>query len=146
MCIADWNKNEIKELRLKYKIIEEYLLTEGIKDDKNEIKETVEKIRKILNKSDIGITEDDIIRIINFGFSKHVLGIKFMNIRHQDCEPLSQLIIDQYPTLYREFSSKNFDYYGITDETSCPLYKLDHNNEENIEDTLKDNLIIFLEI
>jgi hypothetical protein len=92
MCIADWNKYEIRELRLKYKIIEEYLLTEGIKNDKNEIKETVEKIRKILNKSDIGITEDDIIRIINFGFSKHVLGIKFMNIRNQDCEPLSQLV------------------------------------------------------
>ncbi|POG65017.1 hypothetical protein GLOIN_2v1782198 [Rhizophagus irregularis DAOM 181602=DAOM 197198] len=27
--------------------------------------------------------------------------------------------LDQYPTLYREFSSENFDYYGITDETSC---------------------------
>ncbi|GES73729.1 hypothetical protein GLOIN_2v1790230 [Rhizophagus clarus] len=43
--------------------------------------------------------------------------------------------LDQYPTLYREFSSENFDYYGITDETSCgdyicPLCKLDHDNEE----------------
>ncbi|CAB4473251.1 hypothetical protein RhiirA5_477431 [Rhizophagus irregularis] len=92
MCIADWNKNEIKELRLKYKIIEKYLLTEGIKDDENEIKETVEKIRKILNKLNIVIKENDIIRIINFGFTKHVLGIKFMNIRDQDCEPLSQLM------------------------------------------------------
>src|ERR1043166_7841280 len=25
--------------------------------------------------------------------------------------------LDQYPNLYREFSSENFDYYGITDET-----------------------------
>jgi hypothetical protein len=25
MCIADWNKNEIKELRLKYGLIEKYL-------------------------------------------------------------------------------------------------------------------------
>ena len=24
MCIIDWNKNEIKELRLKYRIIEKY--------------------------------------------------------------------------------------------------------------------------
>ncbi|RGB21708.1 hypothetical protein C1646_777457 [Rhizophagus diaphanus] len=54
--------------------------------------------------------------------------------------------LDQYPDLYREFSSKNFDYYGITDETSCPLCKLDHNDEESIEDTSKDDLIIFLEI
>ena len=35
--------------------------------------------------------------------------------------------------LYREFSSENFDYYGITDETSCPLCKLDHGDEESIE-------------
>ncbi|UZO01013.1 uncharacterized protein OCT59_012122 [Rhizophagus irregularis] len=50
-------------------------------------------------------------------------------------------ILDQYPNLYRECSSENFDYYGITDETSCgvsreticPLCKLGHNDEE-IED------------
>ena len=44
-------------------------------------------------------------------------------------------ILDQYPNLYRECSSKNFDYYGITDETSCgdyicPLCKLGHDDEE----------------
>ncbi|CAB5382081.1 unnamed protein product [Rhizophagus irregularis] len=43
--------------------------------------------------------------------------------------------LDQYPTLYREFSGENFDYYGITDETSCgdyicPLCKLGHDDEE----------------
>ena len=27
-------------------------------------------------------------------------------------------ILDQYPNLYREYSSENFDYYRITDETS----------------------------
>ncbi|PKK60571.1 hypothetical protein RhiirC2_793137 [Rhizophagus irregularis] len=43
--------------------------------------------------------------------------------------------LDYYPNLYREFSSENFDYYGITDETSCPLCKLDHNDEESIEET-----------
>ena len=41
--------------------------------------------------------------------------------------------LDQYPNLYREFSSENFDYYGITDETSCSLCKLDHDDEEGIE-------------
>ena len=29
--------------------------------------------------------------------------------------------LEQYPNLYREFSSENVDYYGITDETLCPL-------------------------
>ncbi len=45
--------------------------------------------------------------------------------------------LDQYPSLYREFSSENFDYYGITDETSCPLCKLDHGDEESIEGRYK---------
>ena len=46
-------------------------------------------------------------------------------------------ILDQYPNLYKEGSSENFDYYGITDETSCPpgpticpLCKLGHDDEE----------------
>ncbi|PKY59293.1 hypothetical protein RhiirA4_514861 [Rhizophagus irregularis] len=47
-------------------------------------------------------------------------------------------ILDQYPNLYRECSCENFDYYGITDKTSCgdyicPLCKLGHDDEE-IED------------
>jgi hypothetical protein len=46
--------------------------------------------------------------------------------------------LDQYSTLYREFSSENFDYYGITDETSCPLCELDYNdNDESIEGRYK---------
>jgi hypothetical protein len=44
-------------------------------------------------------------------------------------------ILDRYPNLFREGSSENFDYYGITDETSCgdyicPLCKLSHDDEE----------------
>ncbi|PKY60588.1 hypothetical protein RhiirA4_484461 [Rhizophagus irregularis] len=51
-------------------------------------------------------------------------------------------ILDQYPNLYRECSSENFDYYGITDETSCrdyicPLCKLGHDDEEIEEDPRK---------
>jgi hypothetical protein len=45
--------------------------------------------------------------------------------------------LDYYPNLYREFSSENFDYYGITDETSCPLCKLNHGDEESIEGRYK---------
>ncbi|PKK64342.1 hypothetical protein RhiirC2_787640 [Rhizophagus irregularis] len=44
-------------------------------------------------------------------------------------------ILDQYPNLYRECSSENFNYYGITDEISyevyiCPLCKLSNDDEE----------------
>src|SRR5688572_227382 len=46
-------------------------------------------------------------------------------------------ILDQYPNLYREFSSENFDYYGVTDEISCPLCKLKHDDEESIEGRYK---------
>ncbi|PKY32591.1 hypothetical protein RhiirB3_450879, partial [Rhizophagus irregularis] len=42
--------------------------------------------------------------------------------------------LDQYPNLYREFSSEDFDYYGINDETLCPLCKLDHDDEEGIDE------------
>ncbi|PKY62115.1 hypothetical protein RhiirA4_488030, partial [Rhizophagus irregularis] len=69
MCIADWNKNEIKDLRLKYRLIEEYSSTTEVKDDENEIKEAVRKIKKILNKSGVWITEDEIVGKINFGFT-----------------------------------------------------------------------------
>ncbi|PKY54277.1 hypothetical protein RhiirA4_472990, partial [Rhizophagus irregularis] len=89
MCVADWDKNEIKELRLKYRLIEKY---SEVKDDEEIIKETVRKIKKILNKSGIWITEDDIIRKINFGFTKYVLGIEYRNIRDKDCEILSRLV------------------------------------------------------
>ncbi|UZN99522.1 uncharacterized protein OCT59_000790 [Rhizophagus irregularis] len=43
--------------------------------------------------------------------------------------------LDQYQNLYREFSSENFDYYGITNEKLCPLCKLGHDDEESIEET-----------
>jgi hypothetical protein len=45
--------------------------------------------------------------------------------------------LDQYPNLYREFSSENFDYYGITNEKLCPLCKLGHDDEESIEGRYK---------
>ncbi|CAG8708824.1 15749_t:CDS:2, partial [Racocetra fulgida] len=41
--------------------------------------------------------------------------------------------LDQYPNLYREGSDGNDDYYGITDESLCPLCKLDHDDENGIE-------------
>ncbi len=46
--------------------------------------------------------------------------------------------MNQYSNLYREYNSKNFDYYKITDETLyrisretiCLLCKLDYNDKE----------------
>ena len=46
-------------------------------------------------------------------------------------------ILDQYPNLYREFSSENFDYYGITNVKLCSLCKLDHGDEKSIEGRYK---------
>ena len=41
-------------------------------------------------------------------------------------------VTPQYPNLYGEFSSEDFDYlyYGITDKALCPLCKLDHEEKE----------------
>ncbi|RHZ61246.1 hypothetical protein Glove_349g33 [Diversispora epigaea] len=47
-------------------------------------------------------------------------------------------ILEQCPDLYKEFSSENVDYYGITAETLCPLCNLDHDGDEDIEGKYKD--------
>ncbi|CAG8638120.1 16568_t:CDS:2 [Cetraspora pellucida] len=41
--------------------------------------------------------------------------------------------LEQYPDIFYEFNKENIDYYKITDEASCPLCKLDHDDEEGIE-------------
>ncbi|PKY17286.1 hypothetical protein RhiirB3_429853, partial [Rhizophagus irregularis] len=46
-------------------------------------------------------------------------------------------ILDQYPNLYRKFSSENFDYYGITNEKICLLCELEHDEEESLEGRYK---------
>ncbi|GES94916.1 hypothetical protein GLOIN_2v1791032 [Rhizophagus clarus] len=45
--------------------------------------------------------------------------------------------LDQYPTLYREYSNEDFNYYGITDKILCPLCKLDYDDEKSIESKYK---------
>ncbi len=45
--------------------------------------------------------------------------------------------LDQYPNLYREYSNEDFDYYGITNKTLCPLCKLGHDDKESIEGRYK---------
>ncbi|RHZ85026.1 hypothetical protein Glove_73g8 [Diversispora epigaea] len=41
--------------------------------------------------------------------------------------------LEQYPDLYWEGSDENDDYYGIIDESLCPLCKLDHDDDDGIE-------------
>src|SRR4051794_22507956 len=45
--------------------------------------------------------------------------------------------LDQSPNLYRQYSSEDFDYYGITDKTLCPLCKLGHDDEKSIKGRYK---------
>ncbi|GBB96444.1 hypothetical protein RclHR1_27590003 [Rhizophagus clarus] len=67
--------------------------------------------------------------------SANVLSVSSSSQSKPDHSYFRNKILDQYPNLYRECSSENFDYYGITDETSCgdhicPLCKLGHDDEE----------------
>jgi hypothetical protein len=62
-----------------------------------------------------------------------ILPISQPNSSTYDCAYFRNKALNQYPNLYKEFNSGNFDYYGITDETSCPLCKLDHDDEKGIE-------------
>jgi len=54
-----------------------------------------------------------------------------------DCTYFRNKTLDQYSSLYRECSSKNFNYYRITNDTLCPLCKLGHDNKESIESRYK---------
>src|SRR5947209_6727112 len=59
---------------------------------------------------------------------------------HLNLSPIIPIFATRYwinilISLYRECSIENFDYYGITDETTCgdyicPLCKLGHDDEE----------------
>jgi hypothetical protein len=45
---------------------------------------------------------------------------------------------EQYPDLYWEGSDENDDYYGITDESLCPLCKSDHYEDKGIKGRYKN--------
>ncbi|CAG8521728.1 16476_t:CDS:2, partial [Gigaspora rosea] len=42
-------------------------------------------------------------------------------------------ILEEYPNFYKDGNSENVNYYRIADDTLCPLYKLDHDDDEDIE-------------
>jgi|SRR5581483_8100815 len=44
------------------------------------------------------------------------------NFSHRPKNPLAAANFQHCPNLYRECSCENFNYYGITDETSCGDY------------------------
>ncbi|CAG8772050.1 13068_t:CDS:2, partial [Gigaspora rosea] len=41
--------------------------------------------------------------------------------------------LEQYPDIFYKFNNENIDYYRITDRASCPLCKLDYDDEKGIE-------------
>ena len=45
---------------------------------------------------------------------------------------------EQYPDLYWEGRDGNKDYYGITDESLCPLCKSDHYEDKDIKGRYKN--------
>src|SRR5581483_4748535 len=46
-------------------------------------------------------------------------SVSFTSQSKPDHSYFRNKILDQYPNLYRECTCENFDYYGITDKTSC---------------------------
>ncbi|CAG8619478.1 610_t:CDS:2 [Gigaspora rosea] len=99
----------------------------------------IDKIGVVTSSADAisRLTDAQILNIINeLTKSQKLIGT---NVRSQskptyDRSYFCNKTLGQYPTLYREFSSEKFDYYGITDETSCPLCKLEHGDEESVEE------------
>ena len=71
-------------------------VTDSSKSDEEIKEDAIKRIRKILNKCGIQITEDEIMGTIRWGFTKYVFQVKFYdNIRLQEskeAERLSQLV------------------------------------------------------
>ena len=75
--------------------------------------------------------------VLSASQSKETLPKKQINHKNNHANFLKKTL-EQFPNLYYECSSENFDYYGITSETLCPLCKLDHEGEEGIEGKYKN--------
>ncbi|GBB90487.1 hypothetical protein RclHR1_17470005 [Rhizophagus clarus] len=63
---------------------------------------------------------------IEVNTSANVLSAPQSNSTY-DCTYFHNKTLDQYSTLYRKFSSENFDYYRITDEKLCMVKKKPEN-------------------
>nr|CAG8622833.1 7425_t:CDS:2 [Entrophospora candida] len=55
----------------------------------------------------------------------------------RDCAYFRNKTLKQYPNLCQEGSDGNNDYYGITDESLCPICKSDHYEDKGIEGRYK---------
>ncbi|RIA85516.1 hypothetical protein C1645_830668 [Glomus cerebriforme] len=78
--------------------------------------------------------------VTNGNDQSHVISktITIGNDQSHDLSPVTSQAstLDQYSNLYREFSSKNFDYYGITNEKICLLCKLEYDEKESLESNM----------
>ncbi|POG81949.1 hypothetical protein GLOIN_2v1470482 [Rhizophagus irregularis DAOM 181602=DAOM 197198] len=95
------------------------------------------KCRSLLNEKEIKINASS--EMISSDMSQaNISKMRAQSKPTYDRTYFHNKILDQYPNLYREGSSENFDYYGITDEISCgvsreticPLCNLGHDDEE----------------
>jgi hypothetical protein len=116
-----------------------YSATEILKLTNAQIQNVINQVKKYTSKHQSHVT----LKTIPLGNDQikakvsilaNILSLPQSNPTY-DCTYFRNKILDQYPNLYREGSSENFDYYGITDETSyrnyiCPLCKLGHDDEE----------------
>ncbi|PKC55481.1 hypothetical protein RhiirA1_503329 [Rhizophagus irregularis] len=112
----------------------------------------------LFGKNEIGLDKiklvsyivTEILKLTNAQIQNVIDQVKTYTSNHQSYMTLIKTVpsgndqiktetLVQYPNLYREFSSKNFNYYGITDETLCLLCKLGHDGDESIEE--KGNMI-----
>ncbi|PKY60727.1 hypothetical protein RhiirA4_431335, partial [Rhizophagus irregularis] len=97
-------------------------------------------LRRELSSTEVGDGK------INKAFDIQIPELSLEAILIGSSEVTAQNIVDLFRVAMKlrrkeilcwEFSSENFDYYGITGETSCPLCSLDHDDEESIEGRYK---------
>ncbi|RIA85038.1 hypothetical protein C1645_831411 [Glomus cerebriforme] len=148
-----------------YKEMLEHLAENGVGIDKIKcVNCSANEISKLTNEQIQNVIDQVTSKTISLGNDQSHMPLKttngdassklMVNVSTTSRPPIPRTTYDrsyfcnktlgQYPTIYREFSSENFDYYGITDKTSCdpkktcPLCSLDHDDEESIEE--KDNM------
>ncbi|RIA85121.1 hypothetical protein C1645_741827 [Glomus cerebriforme] len=126
-----------------YKEMKPFLFTKIIQDNLHKKTLRTRKYLILFRKNGIGI---DKIKLVSYSATE-ISKLIYLQIQNVIDQVISKTIplgnnqnyvilktnqTNDLPNL-REFSSENFDYYGITDKTFCPLCKLNHGDEESIE-------------
>ncbi|CAH1770708.1 10186_t:CDS:2, partial [Entrophospora sp. SA101] len=96
--------------------------------------------RKISSETDESITTTSSVPLVHTSNSEDKISEKVESLLEEEDNHISfcKKVLDQYPNIFYEFNDENIDYYGISDDASCPLCKLDHDGEEGIKGEYKD--------